>query len=408
VRQQLERAELRLGDFSWSPLGDAIFFEGSSRSVLDVWKISVEADSLRWIDGPDRLTASPARETDLKVTANAIKLAYTARSERVNIKLFPFNPVSGELTGKNLQINSGGMVPDTLDLSPDGGKLAFVTNRRTAEEKQLWTRSIETEETRVLSAGNYRFPRWSRDSSRLACRKATGIGTKALPLNSFQVVLINSESGEEQILNSPVIAGANNPSDWSNDGNWILLSCRSGKHSPNDVSAGVQELPPSAHICLQPLAAAPNAEEQARILVSHPDYDLWQHRFSPDDRWILFNAVERKGAKSSRLFVISFEGGEWIPITDGEYWADKARWSPDGKTIYYISNRGGFYNVWGIGFDSVEGRTVGEPNQVTYLDSPSHQIDPDLTRMEIGVSDNLLALQLMEVTGNIWVLQEVQ
>jgi len=31
--------------------------------------------------------------------------------------------------------------------------------------------------------------------------------------------------------------------------------------------------------------------------------------------------------------------------SDGKYWEDKPRWSPDGRTIYFVSNRTGFYNV---------------------------------------------------------------
>jgi hypothetical protein len=64
-------------------------------------------------------------------------------------------------------------------------------------------------------------------------------------------------------------------------------------------------------------------------------------------------------------------------------------------------------SVWGNRFDPVEGKALGEPFQVTYLDSPSRRIDPDMTRMEIGVSEDQLVLQLMEVTGNICVSQNI-
>jgi Tol biopolymer transport system component len=299
------------------------------------------------------------------------------------------------------------MIPDALDLSRDGQKLAFVAFRTTGEDKQLWSTSIGAENGKVLSVGNYRFPTWSRDGMRLACRKAANVGTKSRPMFSFQVVLIPLEGGEEQVLNSPVFGGANNPNDWSKDGEWILVSCRRGSHSANDASTGVERERPSSHICLQPVMAAPRAEEQARIIASHSDYDLWQPRFSPDDRWILFNAVERRGAQSSRLFVVDAKGGDWKAITDGKYWADKAIWAPDGRIIFYTTNRGGFFNIWGIRFDPVEGRALGEPYQVTQLDSPNRQIDPDMVRTEIGVSSDQLALQTMEVTGNIWVLHDV-
>ena len=40
-------------------------------------------------------------------------------------------------------------------------------------------------------------------------------------------------------------------------------------------------------------------------------------------------------------------------------WADKPRWSPDGRTIYFVSRRvTGFLNVWGIRFDQTKGEPV--------------------------------------------------
>jgi WD40 repeat protein len=138
-------------------------------------------------------------------------------------------------------------------------------------------------------------------------------------------------------------------------------------------------------------------------ITKNPNHD-WQPDWSPNGKHLVFRS-ERDGGG---LFVIPATGGEWIPITDGKYWADKAVWAPDGTIIYYVSNRGGFFNVWGRRFDPAEGRALGTPFQVTELDSPSLRIDPHMTRMEIGVSADRLALQLMEVSGNIWVLEKTR
>jgi Tol biopolymer transport system component len=41
----------------------------------------------------------------------------------------------------------------------------------------------------------------------------------------------------------------------------------------------------------------------------------------------------------SILGVVPAGGGAWRRLTDPRLWADKARWAPDGKAIYFISNR---------------------------------------------------------------------
>ena len=59
---------------------------------------------------------------------------------------------------------------------------------------------------------------------------------------------------------------------------------------------------------------------------------------------------------------------EWTRITEGTSGDDKPRWSPDGKTLYFISSRAGLFNVWGMRFDPAIGQPVGEPFRVTAFD----------------------------------------
>ena len=52
----------------------------------------------------------------------------------------------------------------------------------------------------------------------------------------------------------------------------------------------------------------------------------------------------------------SAPAAEWIRIAGGDFWADQPRWAPDGKTLYFVSNkRSSLVNLWGIRFDSPRG-----------------------------------------------------
>ena len=82
----------------------------------------------------------------------------------------------------------------------------------------------------------------------------------------------------------------------------------------------------------------------------------------------------------STLYVMPAAGGPWTRITDGKHWDDKPRWSPDGKTIYFVSGRSGFFNVWGIRFDSTKGKPVGEAFRVTAFENPGLMIPDDSPR----------------------------
>jgi hypothetical protein len=63
--------------------------------------------------------------------------------------------------------------------------------------------------------------------------------------------------------------------------------------------------------------------------------------------------------------------------------------------------------VWGIRFDSQQGKAVGEPFRVTSFDSPGKIVWPKLGGADITLSVDRLVLPITEVTGNIWMMDGV-
>jgi len=157
-----------------------------------------------------------------------------------------------------------------------------------------------------------------------------------------------------------------------------------------------------------PVSAAPHAETQTRFITSDAERSLAQARLSPDERWISFNAGKLSEPGISTIYVIPSTGGEWTRVTtEGKYFDGKARWSPDGKTIYFISNRGGFMNVWGAPFDPKTGKPAGEPFRVTSFENPGRMILPDTGSLDLTLSADRLILPMMEASANIWILENV-
>jgi Tol biopolymer transport system component/predicted Ser/Thr protein kinase len=387
VEEQLKVASASLEDFVWAPSGRALYFQGTSRDVRNLWKISADPTTLRWVGGPERLTTGPGQDTALAISADSKRLGFVARTESLRIWSIPFDAAKGRTTGEGQPVTAAGMDADCPDLTRDGSKLVFLAVR--AGKEELWAKSLtDGRETLLVAEANYYALRWSRDGTRLAYRRAhptTG---------EFQMVLLPAGGGTEEVLTSPGRRGVeSNPWDWSLDGRWLLGGC----YTPGR----------RVEIGLLPVSAAPHAEAQARVVASNPEYNLWQGRFSPDDRWVCFNAVRAAGIAGSAINVVPAAGGDWIPITDGKYHDDKPRWSPDGKIIYFVSSRGGFMNVWGRRFDPTVGKPVGEPFQVTRFESPGRMPSDYIGGAELGVAANRLVLPIMEATGSIWMLENV-
>jgi Tol biopolymer transport system component len=227
---------------------------------------------------------------------------------------------------------------------------------------------------------------WSRDGTRLAYARHD------LAQNERYLVLLPL-GGEEQVLTS-LHRGTNlSAADWSLDGASLLVT--------RPDAAG------TVTIWLLPVAAAPKAETQGRLIASRPGYNLSQPSFSPDERWICFGATLRKDTAVRMLYVMPAAGGDWIPMTEGKYHDDKPRWSPDGKILYFMSSRRGFFDLWAIRFDPREGKKVGEPFLVKAFDNPGQRVLQTTGLMELSLSAERFVLPMTQVTGNIWVLENV-
>jgi len=243
----------------------------------------------------------------------------------------------------------------------------------------VWVKSLlDGREAPVIADGYSRWShQWSPDGRQLAYQR------RNRRTNEQQLMLWSSQSHEEKPLGSTLGAA-----DWSLDGKW-LLSVHEG-------------------IWLVPVAAAPHAENAAQRIVS-PDqaYELYQPQLSPDGRWIVFEVVPNSPNPESALYVVPASGGPRTRITDGKQWDDKPRWSPDGRTIYFVSRRGGFFNVWGIHFDPAGGKTVGRSFQVLKFESPRLMIPPWIPPVGLSLTQDKLVLTMEEESGGIWVLDNV-
>ena len=367
----------------------ALADEGLVGAVVHVGQVVDVARKLRETlraTGIDRLTTGSGPDAAVAVSTDGRRLAFTAKSQRIRTWLFPFDATRGHITGSGEAITSPGRLSAEPTLSRDGTKVAFFVPHGESlglayldVRNEVWVKSlVDGSEVPVISDDYSRwFPRWSPDGKQLAYERRNR-GT-----NERQLMLWSSQSHEEKPLGSNLGVW-----DWSPDGKWLLSDAREG-------------------IWLVPVAAAPHAETAAQKIVSDPAYQLYQPHFSPDGRWIVFEAVSNSANAESSLYVVPTSGGPWTRITDGKHWEDKPRWSPDGRTIYFVSRRGGFFNVWGIHFDPTAGKTVGQPFQVSKFESPRLMIPRWIPPVGLSLTEDKLVLTMAEESGSIWVLDNV-
>jgi Tol biopolymer transport system component len=94
------------------------------------------------------------------------------------------------------------------------------------------------------------------------------------------------------------------------------------------------------------------------------DLDGVQPKWSPHGQRIAFQRRLAKGFQMD-IMTVPAEGGEPTPVTNDAAADWSPTWSPDGRFVYFVSDRGGSMNLWRIAVDEASGRPRGEPEPLT-------------------------------------------
>jgi Tol biopolymer transport system component len=85
---------------------------------------------------------------------------------------------------------------------------------------------------------------------------------------------------------------------------------------------------------------------------------------SPNGHRIAFWGL-RPGGGVRDIWTIPAAGGEAVAVTDDEHTDWNPIWSPDGRHLYFCSNRSGSMNVWRVPIDEATGELSGAFQPVT-------------------------------------------
>ncbi len=87
-------------------------------------------------------------------------------------------------------------------------------------------------------------------------------------------------------------------------------------------------------------------------------------QLSPDGKWVAYvvGVVDLAANKTARhIWLVSSDGGAPRQLTRGDGSDTRPRWSPDGKSLAFVSTRGGSSQIWILALDG------GDPRQITSL-----------------------------------------
>jgi Tol biopolymer transport system component/serine/threonine protein kinase len=85
--------------------------------------------------------------------------------------------------------------------------------------------------------------------------------------------------------------------------------------------------------------------------------------WSPNGHRIAFCSIYRDGNRE--IYTLPATGGEATAVTQDAQRDEHPVWSPDGKYLYFSSNRGGSTALWRVRIDEASGRALDVPQPVT-------------------------------------------
>jgi Tol biopolymer transport system component/TolB-like protein/Tfp pilus assembly protein PilF len=95
--------------------------------------------------------------------------------------------------------------------------------------------------------------------------------------------------------------------------------------------------------------------------------DALQPTSSPHHKRIAYWSRPDRYGQREHIWTIPVSGGEPVAVTDGSSTDLNPVWSPDGKYLYFSSNRSGSSNIWRVLIDEDTGAVMSAPEAVTSI-----------------------------------------
>jgi Tol biopolymer transport system component/serine/threonine protein kinase len=247
-------------------------------------------------------------------------------------------------------------------ISPDGRLVAYSAG--IFGRMRIYVRQADGSGRVALSAdlpGTHRWPAWSPDGQRLAFMGPDGIYIVAALGGAADRAV--TEPGHALLTPS-----------WSPDGEALVYADDRGIWT-RALAGGEPQMLVAARAAHSPV-------------------------FSPDGKWIAFvdeNATyigDVGNIAPSAIAVVAANGGEPRQLTTATRMHASPRWSPDGRSILFVSDIGGVRDIYQLALSrSIE--PIGEPTRLTTgINAYSLSLTGDASR---------LAYSTLSLRSNVWV-----
>jgi Tol biopolymer transport system component len=309
----------------------------------------------------DRGGRRPPRRRTIALAAAAVVAVSAAAVWLARERAGPAAPVRATFR----QITAQAGVEWFPSLSPDGQWVVYASDE--AGRWDIYLQGVGGRNTLNLtqdSGADNDEPAFSPDGDRIAFRSSRDGGG----------IFVMARTGEAV---RRVTRAGFNPA-WSPDGTRLVYTTEDVRLYPQNAQ-GISEL----WTVVVATGEARRVDEGDAIMAS----------WSPSGRRIAFTRRLGRAAKGDVWTIPSAGGPPTRATTDPAADWDPV-WSPDGRYLYFVSDRGGNMNLWRVRIDEAAGRTLGEAEPIT---TPA----PYLAHLSLSADGTRIAYTSALITANI-------
>ena len=362
----------------WSSEAGRVLFEAAMGDSLSLWAMRVSPDSGRAEGKVQRLTQGAGFDAQPSAPLSWTSrdpIVFASEERNLDVWLLPANTREGRVTGALRRLKSGAGGEGAPYIARGNRYLSFLM--RQGGVGNLWKLDLK---------GGHVTPLTNNQGSGIDRGIISSDGSRAAYMNALgdrpTTYLSGGTTRDEELeLEFPC-----NPSDWSSDD--TRIACWGDGITLLDVKT-----------------------KKDTLLARRDAQNLWNPRFSPDDKWIAFHS--RTGPDRQQVFVIPVQSDkvlaedDWIHITDGAGMDRAPDWSPDGKMLYFTSERDGFRCIWAQRLDSETKRPLGEPFIVQHFHTARTSLFNVVHVGELGLSigEDKIVFATTELKANLWMMK---
>jgi serine/threonine-protein kinase len=277
--------------------------------------------------------------------------------------------------GRTIQVTRDPGLEVDPALSPDGAMIAYAQGPVT--RMQIYVQQISGGRRVALtsdSTDSFRSPKWSPDGTRIAFQGNDGI---------FIVPALGGAPGRVVRIDTATVGlGSGAFTElwglaWAPDGSRLAYTGASSGLSIVPVAGGA-----SVRLVAPGLSSSPAwSPDGTRLAVESGNAAF------------TFGTGYFGNVGSSSIWVVPIAGGALLRITDDQSLNTSPQWSPDGRALYWVSDRGGSRDIYRVTLDRRGGPATPPQRLTTGL---------DVHGISLASDGSHLAYSSFRTYSNIW------